>query len=673
MTTQGTYGNKAIGSVPGIPIRGNIVGFQQNGTVLVQLSMTQSGTPVPVKIPAGWIGPKGQISAGYPQRGTTIFCVKGQGGEWCFVGYDQPDSSTGFDGDGTKRVIPTNKFRDGRWLTLVENDINLIVDPIDGVIQGGSKQFTQADQYLGLWSIRFDQQISFSEAHREITGPIYRDKKANKSRGITDSSLTGHVYQKSLNQIGLDPKTKTSVSIIDDRNPSLTEHRQMFYEFIDSFGYTYDELEERLYSGEDQQKTLPYQRKSSRTDTMSLSLDTPNYLAEIVIGTVVDIFGNILDLNRSVLPNGILDSLNFTKSEEDKNIVFKKLKEQLRKSIAYHFEINARKDNLALPNYSDTKNYANNRSRFFFDIDKEGQFKINVPASSEIGNVSLLVRHENFSNLKGAEANEDRGQFLRNITNNQDIQLEPHGKGVIDLVSNEETLKSFSSPINRFDGSKIKLGTAYHNISDILMLHKFEEPYKGNGGYPDSLLNLVQPVKDVVTQEIIVSGNNANAGGRSGTINMDGMLSFNIGANTIDRQSLWIDCAGGIVSAIGRDKFQRSLSANLDGDMFLQVGGSTINDDSRFPSISFNNEVRDGTIDIRVWNSGSFHTIRIDPEGIKIHTPQRIDIVSEGEMRFKSVNSNMYFDAESIYFYGKDPSHNRLLLRSSEGAAGRTI
>lgn len=674
MTGQGTHGQRAIGSIPGIPIRGNIVGFQPlTGNALVQLSMTQSSTPVPVKIPAGWVGPKGQISAGYPQRGTTIFCIKGQGNEWCFVGYDQTDSPNGFDGDGTRRVAPTRKLKEGRWLTLVENDINLIVDPIDGVIQGGSQQFTQADQQLGLYSIRFNQQMAFSEAHREVTGPIYRDKKANRSRGVIGSPLTGHSYQKSLNQIGLDPKTKTSVSIADDRNPSLTEHRQVFYEFIDSFGYTYDEQEERLYGGEDPPETLPTQRRGLRTDTMSLGLDAPNYLAEVIMGTVVDIFGNILDLNRSILPSGIIESLNFTKSEENKDVVFGKLKEQLRKSIAYHFEINARKTGLSLPDYQETSNYAKDRSRFFLDIDKEGQFKMNVPASSEVGNVSVLVRHENFSNLKGAKDKEDRGQFLRNVTNNQDVQLEPHGKGVVELVSNEKTLKSYSAPVNRFDGERIKLGTAYHEISEVLELHKFEAPYEGNGGYVDSIINLIDPVTDVVSFEIIVAGEGSNAGGRSGTINMDGMLSLSLGANTVDRQSLWLDCAGGIVAAIGRDQYHRSLAATLDGDVLMQVGGVTVGDDGRFPSAVYNNEARDGTIDIRVWNSGSFHTIRIDPEGIKIHTPQRIDIVSEGEMRFKSVNSNMYFDAESIFFYGKDASHNRMLLRASEGAAGRTI
>jgi len=85
------------------------------------------------------------------------------------------------------------------------------------------------------------------------------------------------------------------------------------------------------------------------------------------------------------------------------------------------------------------------------------------------------------------------------------------------------------------------------------------------------------------------------------------------------------------------------------------------------------NSTRDGVVDMRIWNAGSFHVIRIDPNGIKIHTPQSIDIVSEGEMRFKSVNNNISFDAESILFYPGDKGSARTVLRSSEGASGRSV
>lgn len=664
-----------IGSVPGVPIRGVIQKVDlQRGIALIKLPLTSSDSLQPIKLPVGWMGPRGQISCGYPQKGTNVFVVLSQGNEWVFVGYDQPDSTSTYDSDGARR-ISMSKMRDGRWLTLVENDIGLIVDPKDGIIQGDSVSFTQADPTSGIWSSRFDEQMHFTEAHREIIGTVLRDLDSNSTRNITGSSLTDHPYNKSLKPIGLDPSSYPSVSSSTNRNPALTESRKMYYEFINSFGYTDDQTEDRIYAGEDLSKPLPFQRKDSRTDTMSLSLDGPNYLAEMIIGTVVDIYGNILDINRSVLPSGIIDSLSFRKSTDDQSVVFENLREQLRKSIAYHFEINARKDGIDPPDYSDFSDYARKRSRFFFDIDKEGQFKMNVPASSETGNVSLLVRQENFSNLKGFINKEDRGQFLYNATNNTDLQLEPHGKGAISLTSNEETLKSFAAPTSRVDGSVIKLGTGFHDISGVLFLHKVAKPYSdsGNAGYPNSLLNSVDPVTDVVSSQVIVSGTGANAGGRSGTISLDGMLSVSIGANTIDRQSLWLDCAGGIVAAVGRDKYLRSIAATLDGDLFLQVGGPTVSDDSRFSSSTFNNEARDGTIDIRIWNSGSFHTIRIDPQGIKVHSPQRIDIVSEGDMRLKSVNGNLYFDAEGIYFYPSDGSTGRLVLRSTEGAAGRTV
>src|SRR5690606_15291153 len=147
---------------------------------------------------------------------------------------------------------------------------------------------------------------------------------------------------------------------------------------------------------------------------------------------------------------------------------------------------------------------ARQRSRFSLDIDKEGQFKMNVPASSEVGNVPLLVRQESFSNLKGASESEDRGQFLRNGTNNTDLQLEQHGKGSVILKSNEESLKSYAAPLDSFSGDAIQLGTGFHYISNILLPHKFSgilSDTTGTGGYPDSPINSIPPVENVVSPE----------------------------------------------------------------------------------------------------------------------------------------------------------------------------
>src|SRR5690606_16539066 len=113
-------------------------------------------------------------------------------------------------------------------------------------------------------------------------------------------------------------------------------------------------------------------RKQSRADTLSLSLFSPNYLMETIKGTVVDIFGNILDLNRSVIPIGSENATIRLDQNDNKSKAFLRIKELERKSLAYHFEINSRKDltgdngQISLPDISSNEDYARNRSRFFF-------------------------------------------------------------------------------------------------------------------------------------------------------------------------------------------------------------------------------------------------------------------------------------------------------------------
>lgn len=632
-----------------------------NNTAWVSFPLTQSDKLIPVPLPVSWRGPKGEISLGYPQKGTSVYCSIVQGGSWVIVGWGASDSSNkSFDNDGQPRVDINKANVDGRWSTLITNDIHIIADPKIGILAGDSHEFIQADPLAGIFSTRFDQNMSFTEGHRHITGPILRDTQPNNTRGVLGSALTDHSYNKNLRKIGLDPKTLSSK--IFKRNPGFVESRSEYYEFEKSYKYTNDKNEISVHEGNDIDIFSAFRRYDSRADTLNLSLDEPNLLLESIIGTVVDIYGNILDINKNVLPNGIIDNLSFNKSQDNSSEVFKKLRSLVRKSIAYHLELNSRKEGFDLPNYNDNTDYARKRSKFSLDIDKEGQFKINVPSSSEEGNISLLVRHDNFSAIKGQELNVDRGQFIRNGTDNTDIKIKNWGKGSISLKSNDESLQSYASPIDRVDGNQIKLGTGFHDITTINYLHTIKNPIKG---YPDSVLNKVPPITNIVSSEIIISGTGANAGGRSGTISTDGMISLSLGANTIDRQSLWLDSAGGMVFVVGRDKFDRSLSAQFDGDVIIQIGSTgTVSDDSRFPDSVFNNGRRDGALDIRILNSGSLHIIRIDNQGLQIHTPQRIDIVSEGDIRLKSVRGNMYLDAESIFLYSGKASGGRLVNRS---------
>lgn len=644
-----------------------VLRYNSDGTMDIGINLSKSTSVGPtikkVPIPASWSGPNGEFSGGFPEVGSTVWAVLGQSGQWSVTTY--APSSNVF----SNKNLPYNSgfsrdrmaaFKPGRWLTQTRNNVMIFADPNTGILAGSPTSNVQFDPIKSISINNFDQQLEFSEAHRSVTGVVKRDISSSITRNISGSALNSLVYDRSLTTIGLDPLTKTGSEV--HRNPPLVESRQLTYEFAHSFGFINDDKEIDNYDN----FTIPelnrsFNRKESRADTLSLSLYYPNQLIESTKGTVVDSYGNILDLNRFSLPNGKVNELSFVNSELDKSDTFVSLREQTRKSVALHLELNARKPEIQ--EISDNSDYSRGRSKFSIDVDKEGQFKINVPMSSEVGNIGLLTRYENYSTLKGLEDDTDANAFVRNV-DNQDIFQEGFGKQSVKLDGGSDILEGFVAPIDRITGEQIKLGTAFHDIANAFPLFKREPPVLF---YPDSKLNELLPLSHIVTDTVIVSGDDANAGGRSGTISLDGSLNMSIGANTVDRQSLWFDCAGGIVSTVGRDSQGISFAGSYDGNVMLQIGGVGIADDSRWQGSV--NTLKDGVFDMRVTVNAMMHIIRIDSSGVRVTTPGQIDFVSQGAMRFKSVANDIIFDAESIYFYGDSMGSGRLVNRKP----GQTI
>jgi hypothetical protein len=137
-----------------------------------------------------------------------------------------------------------------------------------------------------------------------------------------------------------------------------------------------------------------------------------------------------------------------------------------------------------------------------------------------------------------------------------------------------------------------------------------------------------------------------NAGGRSGSLNFDGSLEFNIGANTIDRQSLWMDLAGGTVLNIGRDRNMRSMVMAADGDVLMQIGGIGVTGDTRF--IKENNGFYGAVFDLRVTTQGGYtHMFRCDNNGVTCMSAGNIAFHAKGNMKFSS-DANIEFDAENL-------------------------
>lgn len=632
--------------------------------ILVKLATGQQAikgkdprVPIEVQAPHSLFYNNGLFIGTLPAEGTPVIIGQGNTG-YHFVS---------FIAENTPKVP---NLKAGELLIKSNNKTKMVMD-IKGNISIGSdvnKVHIDTDATNNLITTSFDTENHFTQAHRHVTGVVRRDKNLNKFFS-ENNKLSNDDYFDKLVPIGMDPSVSANLELSgSNKNPAFVEDRETIYEFQYASDVSDDLTESELYNNpkpDDTDLTFLNRRKN-RADTLSLSLVAPNYLMETVKGTVVDFFGNVLDLNRYPLPLGANFNQNTIDQDKskDKPASFLLIKEIERKSIAYHFEINARKNltstkGLSLPNINSNDDNARNRSRFFLDIDKEGQFKLNVPASSETGNIPLLTRYENYSTFGPEDKGNPNKQVYQGAGNNFDIWHDSFAASALSLVSDScgFTLAADKGSVNlvagdnapdavpgdRITGSVIKHGTAHHDILQTCFLHQNNAFLNYQSGEVDPLTvdkDSIPQLKDLVSTTIPISGAKAKAGGRSGSINFDGSIDLNIGANTIDRQSMWLDTAGGIIGNIGRDRNGRSIILATGGDFFLQVGGFGISGDSRFQPPDYNNCIKGGVLDLRIMTNGGYcHMIRCDDKGVTILSPGSLAFHAKGEMILTSDTS----------------------------------
>lgn len=605
---------------------------KEHGYIECELDFTNNSIPNDAKtkrvqVPFAMYSTNGSFIGGYPTPGTPVIIGQGEGSQWYFVSF---------------RVANTPQIpfmKEGDLLVQTASDTYAYLNTKNEIEIGSDLNNlyfnTIANKLINKTQNTFSNIFSFTEAGRHIDGIIKRETQSLIN--IPDfQKLINENYDEQLTPISLDPTFSTLISSNSkSKNPPFTEIREMIYEFAISSNVSNDINEATIYAGKNEpmtQYTLP-NRRNSKVDTLSLSLVAPNYLMETTKGNVVDIFGNILDINRVPIPIGQTAdiSLKPNSSASDKSKVYNTIRALERNNIAFHFEINARKDLAAqngqevLPDITSNANYSRSRSRFFMDINKEGMIKLNIPASSETGNIPLLTRYENYSTF-GSEDNGNPNKLIyRN--DNLDIFLDSFALNGGDIIIQDSNSTAIT-PIDRILNQHIKHGTPFHSILKSLTTFQSSTASQWLDIQYNQVvdLNSITTYDNIVNPTITISGNNANAGGRSGSINFDGMIELSLGSNTIDRQSLWADFAGGIIANIGRDKNNISLGMSLDGDLLVQIGGNGVVGDSRFSSL--NNSFRGGALDIRVMNQGFTVTIvRIDQNGVSIVSPSSINIV----------------------------------------------
>lgn len=638
----------------GLLKRATIINYiPSRGIIQVKLAAGQQALKgqsplVPIDIPAphGLFYNNGLFIGTLPDIGTPIIIGQGSGGQYHFVSF--------FAENLTK--VPTLKL--GELLIQASDTSKIVLDKSN--INIGSDIY-KIHISSNLMTSSFKNENHFTQGSRKIDGVIKRDVLRN-TKYDQNNKLESDDYDTKFKIIGLDPTANSNTFLTGAfKNPPLIENREIIYEFqYDS--EVDNDLKESLRYGNSKQTVTNYllpNRRKSRADILSLSLVAPNYLIETVKGTVVDIFGNILDLNRYPLPIGT-DQATIKDGPLDKPEAFLLIKEIERKSLAYHFEINTRKDfkNQTVTDViNSSEDYARLRSRFFLDVDKEGQFKLNVPSSSEKGNVGLLTRYENYSTFGDEDSNNPNKLIFQGAGNNFDVYQDSFaspsfkaGDGGFFPTSEHGSIKlkeedgSDGAPQDRLTGNHIKHGMVYHDILQTCFTHQNNQFINyATSGYISPFATQIPTLTNVASDTIITTGDKAVAGGRSGLLNFDGSLEFNVGANTVDRQSLWLSTAGGIVQNIGRDINGRSVMTATGGDFYLQVGGFGIKGDTRFEEGGINpqnNDIKGAVLDLRVLGSGGYcHMIRIDDNGITIMSPGNTIIHAKGALELTSDQS----------------------------------
>ncbi len=696
-----------VGPLLGLARRGTITKYNGNGTVVVKLDdvseLQEDCSTHTVDLPIAYADSLGAFIGGFPEVGTPVYVEQMQS-EWRISGFAKPDNTfstntTSFQGALFDEAVGDmmEEFGPGRILIQSRGkESRILVDRNDGIFIGNPSSSMHFDPSNRIISHNYPNEYAFTSAHRKVIGEVCRDLEPNVLRNVEGSSLTDHNYPTRI--IGMDPDQETSTSTTGGtiRNLPLVESREVTYELasinsIVNFTRDQDEIEKYDINFTPTQDSSPL-RTDSRANTFNLNLHSPNHLIEEIKGTGVDTFGNILDLNRSAISIGGLSGTKASfQDNEDLVDAFKQIRAKHRRSLAYHFEINARKQQVGdevfeVPASDDIKdNMGRFLSTFFVDIDKEGQFKMNVPCSSETGNIPLPVRYVSSTVLEYEAKELENPNYFAQEDDFIDIFLEDfsvagrfesksqyQSKKGIELIGEEgsvgpiDVIKGKNSSISDEDAI-IHFNTPFHNILDagFVFTKDFSERNRNAGADGDGIVR--RPVgarlntdgyygdriqRDyIVSDQITVTGDNANAGGRSGSINLDGFLQLGIGANTVDRQSLWLDTAGGIVSTIGRDKTGISYCASLDGDMLIQIGGPSIgtSTDSRFSSE--NDANRTGALDIRVMKyDGQVTVIRVDGQGVNITSFGRVTIESQQDMTLRA-RGQLSLEGEVISFH----------------------
>ena len=219
------------------------------------------------------------------------------------------------------------------------------------------------------------------------SGPVLRISP--QTRGLRPSGTSCNNlgfdsrYLEDLDSVGffIGSDTSHTSSKLAPRNIALSEYRQVINEFCSDYGFLGLDIEKSQATSEaaiyaDSAAMGMISRTAEPGNALLLA---PHELIEVMAGNVVDTFGRLYDINfrpviygtaRTEVPTGNDSARTFERSQRAS-----------RRGLGYHFQLST---NI---NSSDNPDVEAN---FSFGLDKEGVMKLNVPMSSNTGNVPFV-------------------------------------------------------------------------------------------------------------------------------------------------------------------------------------------------------------------------------------------------------------------------------------------
>jgi hypothetical protein len=277
------------------------------------------------------------------------------------------------------------------------------------------------------------------------------------------------------------------------RNPEISEYRMVINEFSTDYMFTgFDNEVDRAANNIDMYDNVEtYKRNREQGNTLHLA---EHELIEIIGGNVVDINGNILDLNyRPISYGGESNKV----PNEQLDINYDRARRISRRGIGYHFQVSTNTRSFDL---SQTK------TNFVFDVDKEGLLKVNIPASSDTGNIPFSSNANFISNNDSVDVSflnpttiepvpvtlrDENGQI---VFPSKDAQGITHRKTGIRYSNGEET-PYFPTP-NDTTVSEVRVNTTkYHNmyaaaerlIANTIRIINIPQKFVDESGFPEGI------------------------------------------------------------------------------------------------------------------------------------------------------------------------------------------